>query len=189
MTQAIATKEDTAIVEQKRPLVMKSGLVHWLTEETASKLERSLAEQQAHGFVRISELGLTINTAEIGDGVLTQDEYSQYLKRKQGMWQCEMGNWHEKKVKECSCLSDKRRSERIAAEQRARDEENRPLSEEERADVDERRKKASEIMVLKGIIPHIRRTVRRSTILEFEAEGNELKVGETALQIDEDVIT
>ena len=41
-TQAIATRTPNEIQEGKRPLVMKSGLVHWLSEETATKIERML---------------------------------------------------------------------------------------------------------------------------------------------------
>lgn len=188
MTQAIAHRTPNEIQEGKRPLVMKSGLVHWLSEETATKIERMLAEQTAHGFIRINELGITINSAEIGDGVLTIQQYHDLQKKKQGMWQCEEGNWHEKKHRECTCRADRLKSERLREDQQRRQEENRPLTPEEHAANQERLKKAGEIMVLKKVLPHVGRTIRRSTILEWLEQGNQLPYPEEALKIDEDVL-
>lgn len=184
--QAIATTEQS-LQTAKRPLVMKSGLVHWLQEDTAAKIEHMLANQQAHGFIKISELGITINTADIGDGVLTLEKYDELVKRKSGMWQCPEGNWHEKKILNCTCLSDRLADERRKREQAAREQEYAPPTPEQAELNRERTKKTGELLVLRGIITALGRKVRRSTLNEFEESGEEMKVkGE--LIIEEDVL-
>lgn len=188
MTQAIATRDKNEIQEGKRPLVMKSGLTHWLSEKTATNIERVLAEQTAHGFIRINELGITINSAEIGEGILTIQQYHDLQRKKQGMWQCEEGHWHEKRIRECTCRADRIKDERRKADQQKRDEENRPLTEEERAANNERIRKMGEQLVLQGTLSHIGRTIRRSTILDWEKQGKTIAVAEETLKIEEDVI-
>ena len=167
---------------------MKSGLVHWLSEETATKIERMLAEQTAHGFIRINELGITINSAEIGDGVLTMQQYADLQKKKQGLWQCEDGHWHEKRIKECTCRADRLKDERRKTEQQKRAEENRPPTEAERARSQEKLKRTGEELVLGGTLSHVGRTIRRSTLEEWKEAGKPLAVSEDSLKIDEDVL-
>lgn len=91
--------------EGKRPLVMKNGLVHWLTDQTAAKLEDHLSKQSGHTFVKVTELNITINTAEI-DGLYTADQYEELGKIKDGQWKCQYGNWHNKGKRECECKKE-----------------------------------------------------------------------------------
>ena len=186
--QALAKKEPNEIQEGKRPLVMKSGLIHWLTEDTAANLENSLAEQQAHGFIKITELGITINTADIGDGILTMVQYQALLKKKQGEWQCEEGTWHTKNQRECTCRADRMKSKRRALDQRKRDEENRPQTPEERKRSQETVKRTGEELVLQGVLPHAGREIRRSTLEDWKEAGKPMAVSEEALKINEDIL-
>lgn len=169
---------DTALqpYEGKRPILMKSGLVHWVSEATASKLENQLATQAAHCFIKISELGLTINSAEI-DGVYTREQYTEYSNVKQGMWKCEYGNWHNKGKRECECRAEffKKQREKEQREKEAR--ENKPLSPEEQKAQRERMRLMNEESALKGsdlFIGLFRpgnqagRKMRRSTIKKWE---------------------
>lgn len=185
--QAIA-KIETGVQEAKTPLVMKSGLVHWLSAETAKRLEQSLATQQAHGFIRIQELGITINTAEIGDGILTTEQYANLEKKKAGMWQCVEKNWHEKKIRDCTCHQDRIKADIERQRQQKAAIEYAPLTPDQAEENKERTKKASEKMVLRGILSPDRRTIRRSTLIEFQESGEQMKVTESRLSIDEDMI-
>lgn len=186
--QAIVKKEPNAIEVGKRPLVMKSGLIHWLTPETASKLENSLASQEAHGFVKITELGITINTADIGDGILTMVQYSALLRKKQGDWQCEDSNWHVRTERSCTCKADRLEKARRRVEEERRAQENKPMTEEERKKSILKLKLTGEQMVLRGIIPHIGREIRRSTLEDWKESGEPMVVQESLLKIREDVL-
>lgn len=87
------------------PLLMKSGVVHWLDKETGEKLQQQLQNQTAHSFVRFKALNITINTAEV-EGVYTMEQYDAVEKAKQGMWQCTYGTWHNKGKRECECKNE-----------------------------------------------------------------------------------
>ena len=186
--QAIVKKEPNAIEVGKRPLVMKSGLIHWLTPETASKLENSLANQEAHGFVKITELGITINTADIGDGILTMVQYTALLRKKQGDWQCEDSTWHSKGQRSCTCKADRLEKARRGVEEERRAIQNKPMTEEQKKKSLLKMKLTSEQMVLKGTIPHIGREIRRSTLEEWKESGQPMAVPESLLKIKEDVL-
>lgn len=187
MTQQAIAKVETGIQTGKRPLVMKSGLVHWLTEETAKNLEQSLATQTSHGFIKIRELGVTINTAEIGDGLLTPAQYADLQKKKAGMWQCIEGNWHEKSIRDCTCHTDRIKAQREKERQAQQADEYRALTPEEQEANKERVRKNGEILVLKGILSS-KKPVRRSTIIDYQNSGGVLKRPESALNIEEDVL-
>lgn len=122
------TKE---IQKEKLPVVMKGGLVHWLSEETHMKLQTALSAQSAHAFVRLNDLGITINTAEI-EGVYTKEQYEDMGRIKQGMWHCAYGKWHEKKGT-CECKQDALRRARQVREDAEEAEKKRPQTDEELA--------------------------------------------------------
>lgn len=86
---------------------MKSGLAHVVTENTGVKLQAQLAGQMAHSFIALSELGITINSAEI-DGVYTATQFGDLAKIKQGLWKCEYSKWHKKR-EECECQKERKR--------------------------------------------------------------------------------
>ncbi len=150
MTQEITIRKD------KMPVVMKNDLVHWVSTETHTRVQEALNAQSGHSFMKVSELGITLNTAEIA-GVYTLNQYQDMVKLKQGMWQCEYQKWHKKR-EECECKKDAwRKLEEI---QRAReiDEENKPLTDEEKAinkkQMDKMRKDLEALGVLKKVKTH-----------------------------------
>lgn len=114
---------------KKSPIVMKNGLVHWVSGETHGRIQQALGAQQAHTFMKITELGVTVNTAEI-EGVYTTEQYDDMTKIKQGDWQCSFRKWHKKKA-ECECRGEALRRAREAREEAEEKELNRPLTEEE----------------------------------------------------------
>lgn len=101
----------TDLEEAKLPIVMKSGLVHWVLPETWQKVGDALASQGAHGFLKITELaGITINTAEV-EAAYTMDQFMDMEKLQQGMWQCSWKKWHPKKGV-CECREEAYRAEK-----------------------------------------------------------------------------
>lgn len=166
--------------KDERPIVMKGGLVHWVLPATWEKISELLATQTAHRFMRISELNITINTAEI-EGAYTMEQYQDLCKVKQGMWQCEYRNWHNKGKRECECAREWRQKQERERQAKEDAENNRPLTDEERAANAEAFRKMSEKAALDGLPGSIFRrafekgnrsgkAIRRSTIKEWEKE-------------------
>lgn len=117
--------------EGKKAIMMRSRLVHWISETTGEGLQNQLQTQQGHTFVKIRELGITINTAEV-EGVYTVLQYEDLAKVKQGMWQCEYQKWHGKR-EECGCKAERwKQHEEIMRKARVAHD-NRELTPEERA--------------------------------------------------------
>jgi len=182
--------------EKKSPIVMKGGIVHMVEPETGAKIQEALAAQGGHRFIRISELGITINSAEV-EGVYTMDQYDEITKVQAGLYKCAYAKWHKKR-ETCECRADWLKDQRSKAEARQREDENRPLSDEERAAQRERFTVMNERAALDGKPGSIwqqlfykgnrgQRKMRRSTIDAWEKE-----TGKTAnlegLAIEEDVL-
>lgn len=173
-----------AIEQAKRPIVMKNGLVLWVTEDTATKVEAHLVNQKQHSFMKLTELGMTINTAEI-QGVYTPKEYDAIQKQKQGLWQCTYQEWH-KKTEQCYCLQERKKQEREDTRRKQQQADLAPPTPEQQARNKEMLQKHSEELALRGIIK--RKEIRRSTIMEFEKKGIPIKVDLSTITIDEDIL-
>lgn len=180
--------------KDERPIVMKGGLVHWVLPVTWEKISELLATQTAHRFIRISELNITINTAEV-EGTYTMEQYQDLCKVKQGMWQCEYRNWHNKGKRECECAREWRQKQAEEERKKKEAEDNRPLTDEERKANAEAFRKMSEKAALDGKPDSIFRqaymkgnrsgkVIRRSTIAEWEKEKKQ-KADTAGLAIDE----
>lgn len=98
---------------QRKIVLMKSSLVHWVDLKTAERLEQAIQDQQAHQFIRIAELDTTLNTAEI-EGVYPVEKYRDLQNIKQGKWFCGFGTWHARHDT-CACAAEKER-ERLEQE-------------------------------------------------------------------------
>lgn len=183
--------QELTLYEGKRPLVMKSGLVHWITDATAERIQQELETQTAHRFMKIRELNVTINTAEV-EGMYTMEQYEDFGKVKQGMWKCEYGKWHNKGKRECECKSEvfKRNEERKRKEETDRD--NRPMTEEEKA----RNRNAIRLMeenaaldgssIFRPMMVSRGKPVRRSTIEAWEKKNGAI-ANLDGLVIEEDI--
>lgn len=179
------------MIQDERPVLMKSGLVHWLKIERWQKLSEMLANQEGHQFIKIPELGnIVINTAQI-ESTLTLEQYEDHCKIKEGQWQCAYRVWHPKRG-ECQCKQEYYRKERERKE-RAQQEPEKPQTPEER----EESRKAMILMNEKAALnarpDSIFRTmyakhnargraIRRSTIAAWEKEtGQKAEVGDLAI--------
>lgn len=128
------------IRKDQRPILMKSKIVHWVSLDTAERAQEAISKQTGHSFLRIKELGISVNTAEI-EGIYTIDQYQELIKLKQGMWQCEYKVWHQRKG-ECNCKSEYYRRHQESLNKTKEAKENRDPTPEEKIEI---RKKIDEI--------------------------------------------
>lgn len=172
--------DTTIMISDERPILMKSGLVHWVKIKTWEKISNVLADQQGHQFISIAELGgIVINSAQI-EGAYTIDQYQDHCRVKEGQWQCAYRVWHPKKG-ECQCKQDFYRKQREEEAKRKEAEDNKPLTPEEQERNRDAFRRMSEKAALDGQPGNIFRTsysignksgksIRRSTIKEWEKE-------------------
>lgn len=91
----------TEISKDRHVVVMKSRVPLFVDEETATRMQSALVGQEAHRFVRIASLGVTVNTAEI-EGVYTPEKYEELVRAAGGEYRCARGAWH-KRSSRCEC--------------------------------------------------------------------------------------
>ena len=170
---------EIAHYEEKWIILMKSGLVHWVSKETGSKASEHLANQSGHSFIRIKELNnITINSAEV-EGVYDHAKYTELCRVKSGEWQCSYGNWHMKKG-ECQCKKEWVKKQREEEEKKRRAESEKPQTPEEIERSREAMTKMNEMAALDnpqgGLFramygPNKHRKMRRSTVDEWEKKN------------------
>lgn len=136
----------------KHPVAMKGGLIHWVTEATAERVKEALSTQTAHRFMKLTELGIVINSSEV-EGVYTMAEYENLCKVRQGMWQCSYKGWHNKGKVECQCAKDFARRREEKRREREQAEENKPLTPEQKANMLKRMKEIGDGMRVKNAPP------------------------------------
>ena len=174
----INERNTVAIKESVRPIVMKNGLIHWVDDRTAENIQQILLTQTGHTFIKIRELGITINTAEIV-GIYTNSEYNDLIRLKQGMFKCSYAQWHGRKD-ECQCEAKAKRKFEESMQQARDERDNKPLSDEEIEKRKEMLLRQSEEWALQGS-PVGRaifltgnkdgKKIRRSVIIEWEAKN------------------
>jgi len=143
--------QEITTFEGKKPILMKSGLVHWISPETWDKISGVLASQSGHQFIRISELGgITINTAEV-EGAYTAEQYADILKIKQGMYQCIYKQWHQKRDT-CDCARELEKKRKHDKEEKERQEDSKPRTPEEQAQLAETLRRNREILEARGVL-------------------------------------
>jgi len=162
------------ITEGKRPVVMKSGLIHWMSERKAEEFENLIRKQTGHQFIGVHELGITINTAQI-EGVYTIKEYDDLCKKNQGMWQCAFARWHKKGIENCNCASEEMKKIREEQKKLKDAQDNKPMTEEDKVKQQEYVTLTVEEGALKGsdIFIHMFRSgglrvMRKSTLKAWE---------------------
>lgn len=183
----------TAImIPDERPILMKTGLVHWLKIERWEKLSELLSAQTGHQFIKIPELGnIVINTAEIAQ-TLTMDQFEDHCKVKEGQWQCAYRVWHLRRG-ECQCKADFMRKERDRVAKEKEAEENKPQTPEQQEASRAAFRLSDEKAALNAApggmwrqryvkTSRSGRTIRRSTITAWEKEtGRTADVADLAI--------
>lgn len=80
---------------------MRNGAEIWIDIEVADKLDSLLEGTSANRFVKVGDN--TLNTADI-TSILTPEEMVEINYRKNGMWKCKHGTWHNR-YEQCACAS------------------------------------------------------------------------------------
>jgi hypothetical protein len=169
----------TNVIEYKEKwiLLMRSGMIHWVSKETGERAAEVIAAQNAHQFLRIKELGgIAVNTADM-EGAYTHKQYEDLSRVKGGEWQCAYGAWHKKRG-DCQCKQEYHRDIERRRLQVQEDLANKPLTESERAEVAQAILRTNERMALGGLMFAREKFmkepgIRRSTIKEWESDTGE----------------
>lgn len=189
---------EIAHYEEKWIILMKSGLIHWVSKETGERASEHLANQSGHSFIRIKELNnITINSAEV-EGVYDHAKYTELCRVKSGEWQCSYGKWHMKKG-ECQCKKEWYAEQERKRKAKEDEEANRPMTPEEQERSRNAMRKMNEMAALDG--SSIFRTrflkgrqnglkIRKVTIAEWEKKnGREADLTGLAIEGEGEDIT
>lgn len=177
--------------EERRFIMMKSGLVHFVTEETGRKMSDHLANQSGHTFVKIKELDdISINTAEM-EGVYNHEQYTELCRVKSGEWKCSYGKWH-KKGGECKCKEDHYKAEQQRKKDAEEAEYAKTLTPEEKAKNSDKFAALAENAALDGSIifremftrKNEPKVMRKKTVIEWE-RINQRKADTTGMKVME----
>lgn len=189
---------EIAQYQEKWFILMKSGLIHWVSKDTGEKASEHLANQSGHSFIRIKELNnISINTAEM-EGVYDHQTYENLCRVKSGEWQCSYGKWHMKKG-ECQCKAEYYKEQERKRKEKEDADANRPLTPEEQEKSRDSMTRMSEMSCLDsdraGIFRQMfakgnrsGRYLRRKTIEEWEKKnGRKADLEGLALEGDKDI--
>ena len=143
--------KEEQIVGDVKIVLMKSGVPLIVKRETGEKIEKAMINQERHSFIKITELDITINTAE-SSGVYNKKQWSDLMKVKAGQWICDCFQWHIKGEK-CDCRQKARDEERKAQEKKDEEEANRVLTPEQLAKNKRRMAEIRESLHIKVSVP------------------------------------
>lgn len=127
---------DVAEVQGSHVILMKNSMTHLVRPETAATISEHLVQQDAHSFIRIKELGVVINSAEVA-GVYTPQQHEELLRIAAGEFQCAYGVWHKKR-QSCDCKYELARERDRKIEAIRRQKEHAPLTPEQRLEAGRR---------------------------------------------------
>lgn len=89
----------TALSKKLYCIQMRSGVEIWIEGESLERLNATLDNLRGSTFISFE--GRRFNTADLV-GVFTAQDMENATRRKNGQWQCVVGNWHGKTDK-CNC--------------------------------------------------------------------------------------
>lgn len=181
---------ETSLDKPQKAIILRTGIVKWVSQEKATKLEEILAASSKHMFVNIE--GMTISSQEI-EAIYDMEQFNGWSKVKQGMWQCEYRNWHNKGKVECQCKSDWYKQQQQKRREAIKREEDTPMTPEQKDRFGDRMRRMNEEAALKGsdifrrmFVKGVgKKKIRRSTIEAWEAEHGPVNV--KGLNIEDDV--
>ena len=88
----------TELTRQLKCVVLNGGVEMWVDEDQAAKVEDAI--QGGIKFIKIH--GELINTFNVV-GVFNAATMSDKIRRRNGDWQCNHGNWWKKADSKCGC--------------------------------------------------------------------------------------
>lgn len=80
---------------------MRNGVEVWIEKDRADFLQDALERITQSKFIRFDDQ--TFNSADVV-GIFHASTMADATRRKNGMWGCQHGNWHDKGEK-CGCIS------------------------------------------------------------------------------------
>lgn len=80
-------------------LLMRQGVQIWIEKDRADNLIQILSRLSGHKFIEYE--GRSINTADVS-GIFTPEDMADMVRRKNGEWTCQKGNWHTRRDL-CNC--------------------------------------------------------------------------------------
>jgi hypothetical protein len=80
-------------------ILLRSGVEIWAEESRVENLKKILVTSKESKFVELDDN--VINTADIS-GIFTSKEMEDVIRRKNGQWKDDKGNWHDKGDRVCS---------------------------------------------------------------------------------------
>jgi hypothetical protein len=86
------------ITKPQKCIVMRNGAEIWINEDKVNQIEEILGNLKESKFIFLD--GRTFNTADITN-ILLPEDMTDITRRKNGMWKCKYGHWHEK-FEQCS---------------------------------------------------------------------------------------
>ena len=94
------------IAKPQKAIKMRSGIVLWVSLETAENIENQLMNPGMQGleakFFRLKEANnQMINRVDI-EGIYTPEQIADIAHKQKGEWHCDHGNWHGRKD-QCDC--------------------------------------------------------------------------------------
>ena len=92
---------NTELTKPQKVILIRGGIEIWLDADKAAIIEQQLVTQSTHNFIRLKDLGQTVNTADIV-GIFTPDAIEGKVRRRAEQWQCAKGKWHAKN-ESCDC--------------------------------------------------------------------------------------
>lgn len=78
---------------------MRSGVEIWVEDDKAQRLKQVLTEARESKFIEFHDQ--IINSVDIV-GIFTAATMEDHTKRKNGQWNCDSGQWHDKFTR-CEC--------------------------------------------------------------------------------------
>jgi len=91
-------------------LALRNGIEIWKESDRLTDLSRKLLGGQKIGFVQIDDE--LFNSADVV-GIFSANTMQNMTRRKNGQWECQYGNWHDKGQK-CECKVKTLDGERLA---------------------------------------------------------------------------
>jgi hypothetical protein len=80
-------------------VVLRNGIEIWRESDRLNDLSKTLISNQKIGFIKIDDE--LVNSADIV-GIFSAQTMEEMVRRKNGQWKCERGNWHDRS-KKCEC--------------------------------------------------------------------------------------
>lgn len=96
---------DTSLARPQKCVIIRGGFEIWVDVEKANRLQDTLQNLTSHLFITWGDD--QFNTADV-TGIFSPATMDERTRRKNGQWQCQAGEWHDR-FEKCACGSREKR--------------------------------------------------------------------------------